>query len=46
MDCIKIIHKDDEQMLTMEWDANTENDMWAESILATILQVLFYYFLS
>jgi len=39
MDSITIVHNDDEQMLTMEWDANTENDMWAESILATVLQI-------
>ena len=39
MDSITVIHNDDEQMLTMEWDANTENDMWAESILATVLQI-------
>lgn len=39
MEKIKLTHDAKEETLLLEWNADAENDMWADSILATILQI-------
>jgi len=39
MDKIKMIHDGEARTVTLEWVASAENDMWADSVLATILHI-------
>lgn len=39
MEKVKIIHDGVNNSVTLEWKATAENDMWADSVLATILQI-------
>jgi hypothetical protein len=36
---IQLTHDAKAETLTLEWDADAENDMWADSILATVLHI-------
>lgn len=36
---ITLTHNDSEKTILLEWSANAENDMWADSIVTTLFQV-------
>ena len=39
MNKVLIVHHVDLQAVTVEWQSSAESDMWADSVLAVILQI-------
>lgn len=39
MDKVRVIHDEQNQRVLLEWVASAENDIWADSVLATVLNI-------